>query len=108
MNIYRQGDVLVVPVKAVPAGAETVARERGRAVLAHGEVTGHHHSIVDGSASLVTQGEADELRMWLRVTGTSAVALEHQEHATIMVPPGVYEVVRQREYTPEEIRRVMD
>ena len=36
------------------------------------------------------------------------VALQHDEHATINLPPGSYIVRRQREYSPEEIRRVAD
>jgi hypothetical protein len=38
----------------------------------------------------------------------SAPQLQHAEHATQTIEPGVYRVVRQREYSPEEIRRVAD
>jgi hypothetical protein len=34
--------------------------------------------------------------------------LTHQEHGTITVEPGTYEVVRQREWSDEEERRVRD
>ncbi len=50
--MYRQGDVLIVPVAqdAVPAHAAHAPRERrdgrGRLVLALGEVTGHAHAVV--------------------------------------------------------------
>ena len=77
-------------------------------VLAHGEITGHHHSILEQDVQLVSTEQADELRMWLRVTAPDPVALTHQEHATIMLPPGNYEVRRQREYTPERIVNVAD
>jgi len=46
--------------------------------------------------------------MWLSITTDESVALTHQEHATIMVPPGVYERRIQREYSPEAIRNVAD
>lgn len=108
MSLIRQGDVLLVPVTAFPPDVRLVARENGRAVLAHGEVTGHHHSISHPDVTLVTRQEADELRMWLTVTAPGPVELEHQEHSTLLVPPGLYEVRRQREYSPEEIRRVAD
>lgn len=108
MKLIRQGDVILVPVNALPVDTTIVPRENGRIILAHGEVTGHHHSIVDEHAVLVTSEQADELRMWLSVTADEPVQLEHQEHATLDVPPGAYEVRRQREYAPEEIRRVMD
>lgn len=103
---YRQGDVLLVEVDSVPAEARPVPRENGRLVLAHGEATGHAHAIVEESAELVTAEQAAEL--YLLVHGTSAVELVHDEHTTIPVPPGSYEVRRQREYTPEEIRTVAD
>lgn len=108
MSLIRQGDVLLVPASEIPAGTVPVERENGRAVLAHGEVTGHHHSIAHPDVQLVTREEADELRMWLQVTAPGPVKLEHQEHSTLLVPPGLYEVRRQREYSPEAIRRVAD
>jgi hypothetical protein len=103
---YRQGDVLLVRVNGVPGKTSPVEREHGRVVLAHGEVTGHAHAIVDESAELVSADEAAEL--YLLVHGGAPVDLVHEEHATIAVEPGEYKVVRQREYTPEENRFVAD
>jgi hypothetical protein len=103
---YRQGDVLIVPVDSIPEATQPVAREQGRVVLAHGEVTGHHHSIVEEGVELVTAEEAAEL--YLLVHGTEPVELTHQEHDTIRVEPGEYQVIRQVEYTPEELRQVAD
>jgi len=45
-------------------------------------------------------------RRYVRVESTSF--LEHDEHGTIEVPPGIYEVVIQREYTPGAPRQVLD
>lgn len=115
---YRQGDVLLIPISSdeVPATAAPVARENGKAILAHGEVTGHHHAVLDRDVDLVgipadgeqlvTADQATEL--YLLVHGAEAVALVHQEHDTISVDPGAYKVVRQKEYSPEEVRRVAD
>ena len=108
MKIYRQGDVLLIAVDKIPTKTTKVPRENGRVVLAHGEVTGHHHSVVEDGVELVSSEEANELRMWLSVTTTEPVPLTHQEHDTITIPPGEYEVRRQREYTPEQIRQVQD
>lgn len=115
---YRQGDVLLIPISAddVPETAAPLGRENGKAVLAHGEVTGHHHAVLDREAELVgvaAEGEqlvtADEAaELYLLVHGTDPVELTHQEHATITVEPGAYKVIRQREYAPEEVRRVAD
>lgn len=103
--MFRHGDILIVP-STVPDVTKTVRRRNGRLVLAEGEATGHAHTITSKHAKLVTAEQADELRMWLLVT--APVELEHQEHATLTIPPGEYEVRRQREYSPEEIRTVAD
>ena len=108
MNLLRQGDVILIPVNEIPQNTKPVPREAGRVVLAHGEITGHHHSIVDDGAELVTAEHANELRVWLSVTAAEPVALTHQEHDTILVDPGLYEVRRQREYSPEALRNVQD
>lgn len=111
--LLRQGDVLLIPMESMPAGQlSSVERENGRIVLAHGEITGHAHAIVDESAELVTAEQAAEL--YLLVHGTEGVDLVHEEHDTIRVPGAAdggtvaYEVRRQREYAPEAIRMVAD
>ena len=104
--MYRQGDVLIVPVKRMPRGAERVNREKGRAVLAHGEVTGHAHAVKNGRAELFCDAARDAI--FMSISGDAAVALEHEEHETIHVPPGTYRIIRQREYSPGAIRVVAD
>jgi hypothetical protein len=103
--MYRQGDVLIIPVESILDRLEPVARERGLVVLAHGEVTGHAHAIkAEGAA----QFRGPKLMaVFMTVTG-DPVALEHDEHSTIVIPPGDFRVIRQREYTPKEIRNVAD
>jgi hypothetical protein len=102
--MYRQGDVLVVAINAIPRRAKPVDRDRGRVVLAYGEVTGHAHAIADSGAALL-QHEDDQ---YLRVTAAGGVGLKHEDHDTIEVPRGDYRVVRQREYAPEAPRVVAD
>ncbi len=104
--MYRQGDVLIVPVKAIPESLDPVARENGRVVLAHGEVTGHAHAIKAEGAALFRDPRL--MAVFMTVSPDGPVALEHEEHGTIMIPPGGYQVVRQREYAPGEIRNVAD
>ena len=104
--MYRQGDVLIVPVKALPKNLEPVDREQGRVVLAHGEVTGHAHAIKDQKAALFRDTKLAAI--FMNVSADGPVALEHEEHATIHIPPGNYQVIRQREYSPEAIRNVAD
>ncbi len=84
------------------AKSKRIKPESGRLILARGEATGHHHSVIEDDAELIQEGE----RMLLCVTRETE--LRHQEHGAIVVPPGVYEVTRQREYSPEAIRNVQD
>jgi len=102
--LYRQGDVLIESVVDIPSDATTVKPVDGRIILAHGEATGHHHSI---SATDVDLAAIDaDGNMFLRLCRDSA--LIHQEHAPINLSPGNYRVTRQREYSPEAIRNVAD
>jgi hypothetical protein len=109
----------------------------GKVTLAYGEVTGHHHTFNPGAkvnmfakageremfegpaggGGIVTSKlrhgvESDplmdpNLRRFIDVQSEVAL-LEHQEHTTVEVPKGFYEVVIQREYAGTEIRRVAD
>ena len=101
--MYRQGDVLLIPAKSIPAGTKKVNREQGRIVLALGEATGHAHAVETLGAELFAGGDA----RYLKVPSTGA-SLVHEEHGTIALPEGAYKVVLQREYSPQEIRRVCD
>lgn len=104
--VYRQGDVLLVPLEHAPKPATPVMQRPGRLILAEGEATGHAHAILDDAAELVTAEWPR--RLYLIVGGTRPVELVHEEHATLLIEPGTYEVRRQREYSPDEIRRVPD
>lgn len=104
---FRQGDVYLVKTdEAVPAGAKPVERDRGRVVLAYGEVTGHAHVIEDEGVDLFAT-TSDAVDRWLRV-GPKGATLVHDEHGAITLEPGVYRTRIQREYSPEAIRNVAD
>ncbi len=102
--MYRQGDVLIVPVESIPEKLNPIDRENGRVVLAHGEVTGHAHAIKAEGAALFRDPKL--MAVFMRVSGDAPVALEHDDHDTIMIPPGKYRVVRQREYAPEAVQAI--
>ena len=102
-QIKRHGDVLFVKRESLPAGEQKpIARDNGRVVVAYGEVTGHAHATV---APDVQQVEIDTIR-WL--VAPAEFVITHEEHAPITLDSGVWEVVYQAEYTPQEIRRVLD
>lgn len=100
-TLYRQGDVLFRRVDSIPREG-AVKRENG--VIAYGEVTGHTHAIADLDAA-----EALDCGGGLFVhVGENGVSIQHQEHGPITLPAGDYQVTIQREYSPEEIRNVVD
>ncbi len=103
----RQGDVMLVPVETIPEDAKAQRPSR-KLVLAEGEKTGHHH-VLQGEKleELLLPGDVAEIEQrFVRVL--SEATLEHQEHSTLTIPPGDYEVRRQREYAPEAPRQVTD
>lgn len=107
-RIAFQGDVCFVRVAAIPSDATEQSRT-GPLVVAHSE-TGHHHTI-DGEARLFAAAERDPLVCYLQIDGAFADAVHHRSwdtHETIRLDRGAYKVVRQREYTPEGWRRVLD
>jgi hypothetical protein len=86
MEVYRQGDLVIRKLAKTDAGDV----QEHQSILARGEVTGHAHRL--------TAGE------W-RCNGRTLVVityalLEHEEHSTIRLPSGVYEIFRQRELDP--------
>lgn len=94
---YRQGDVLIRRVEAIPDGLTPVPLENGRVILMHGEVTGHAHAVV-GECEFLAADLSDLEQRFLRIEQEAQVV--HEEHASITLPPGNYEVRRQREYSP--------
>jgi urease beta subunit len=104
--IIRQGDVLVVPCKAIPAAATLVEAEAGRLILARGEATGHHHSVALHPRIAMFRDDASGGRLFIKAD--EAVSLEHQEHTALTIAPGKYEVRIQRTVQSGMARRVAD
>lgn len=110
-EMYRQGDVFIMRIDEIPDGVRPVKRDGGRVVLAYGEVTGHAHAISAPEADLFetfTDGveTAEAADRFLRTL--APVSLSHEEHDTIVLPPGNYLIRHQREYSPREVRWVAD
>jgi hypothetical protein len=133
----RQGDVLLTPCTTLPAGCTEVPLDKGRIVLAYGEVTGHTHAIADhgqglGVAALQRVGALDgeeheqaiaaeiadaviaRAKLWRAPSGErylevlEAVTLRHEEHTAHTILPGIYHLPQQVEYSPAALRRVED
>jgi hypothetical protein len=91
--------------KAAKAG-EKIARENGRVVLAHGEVTGHAHAIKKPNAALFRDPKLAAI--FLQVPAMPPRCLSTKSTPRSLLTPGDYQVIRQREYHPEAIRQVAD
>ena len=110
--MYRQGDILLKKVESLPELEDfNISSIEGNEVentiiLALGEATGHAHAIRNHNGNAVLVKSKHENKFFLMVL--NEVKLTHEEHAAITLPIGNYEFVRQREYSPIEIRQVAD
>jgi hypothetical protein len=108
-KIAAQGDVLFRRIKALPEGVIEQPASYP-IVVAHSE-TGHHHSIDDRLVKLFERAERDPMICYLQVDSFCGEVVHHRPHdthATIGLTKGIWEVRRQREWTPEGLRRVED
>ena len=111
-NACAQGDVHFTRLDVLPTGLKAVEPVNGRIVVTHSE-TGHDHVMVldraETPAVQMFTGD-NPLVAWLQVNRATTLdhLRPHDTHAPILFTPGVYEVRRQREYTPEGFRRVED
>lgn len=120
----RQGDVMLVRVDKLPAGLVPAKLDNlGRITLAYGESSGHSHSIRDKHVTALRMAGAEDLDptgVWggvdyIEVGGSGPATLSHEyasgemaEHHPITLPPGLYKIELQQEYSPEAIIRVAD
>ena len=121
LPVIRQGDVLLQPATSLPTGCAPVPLDKGRIVLAYGEVTGHAHAIADHitvgpeAAAEIAEAAIARAKLWRAPDGSrylevsEPVTLTHEEHTAHTIPPGVYRLPSQVEYVaPEIVRQVAD
>lgn len=94
--MFRQGDVLIVKISKMPDRIQPVNTD----IVVHGETTGHAHRLQGGE--LYSTGE----QLFIQA-GVNA-KMVHEEHDTIVIPQGIYKVIRQREYDENQVRYVSD
>lgn len=104
MTVLRQGDVCLIRVSALPKGATALPLDGDRVVLAYGEVTFHSHAVYGVTA------EQPKVRLWsagaerfLQVLTRSD--LQHEEHSTVVLEPGIYQLPGQYEFSEEHAPR---
>lgn len=112
-NQAAQGDLLLRRVDRIPVGVKPGQSEDGEYIVAHSE-TGHNH-VIEATKNVAFYTTNDPMISYLEVieaTDKTEVLLKHlrtfDTHKTIVVPPGIYEVRRQREYVPEGWRQITD
>lgn len=109
INTCAQGDIYIRRVEALPPDLDRVAPESGRVIVTHSE-TGHHHVMSGGTVEMYRPKQNFDWDAWLVVKESTPLEhlRSHDTHEPIMFEPGIYHVRRQREYTPEGLRRVED
>lgn len=115
-QILRQGDILLVAVKAAPPIAQRRSEQASALVLGYGEVTGHHHVLESAVWVVAEETTQEDLRQFalgnkempVFVVVEEDTQLIHQEHSPLAVSAGVWQVLRQRQYFPGEIQSVRD
>lgn len=85
---------------SIPKGARRLDHNH----LAEGEATGHFHAALAADAALY------EYEGGLMLAAPSGTEVTHQEHETVLVPPGAYDrlIVREYDHFDEEARDVVD
>ena len=109
-NIAAQGDMMLVRITELPATAKPAQPENGVFILTHSE-TGHHHIVIERPSIKLFQDMLNADLSYLLVEDEPAI-LEHlrptDTHEALEIKPGIYEVRRQREYSPSGWQRATD
>ena len=112
-TMAAQGDLLIRRIAELPKDAKIIEAEKGVFVVAHSE-TGHNH-VIDAMPQVKFFTTGDPMISYLQVieaTDEAETVIRHlrsfDTHESIKVPVGIFEIRRQREYTPEGWRRVED
>lgn len=100
LTMFRQGDQLFREVTGLDLSEATRQVVTGY-VVALGEVTGHAHVIEQEVTVLTWQGGR-------YVSSAEPVTVTHEEHAPVTIPAGTFQIVQQQQYTPEEVRPIID
>lgn len=113
-RIYRQGDVLITATRTRPTAQAKPITDHGRTILAYGEVTGHAHEVLTLAPPMVDPDPVPAQQLFEEPDGSRLLVLRrdaelrHEEHRTIALPAGTYEIRRQMEYAPDALRNVAD
>ena len=106
---HVQGDMYLIPIKAIPADARPVTSEGGYFVITHSE-SGHSHVVME-RPDIKQYSGMDQFRGFLSIGGVPADLVhlrEHHTHAPQTIAPGAWLIQRQAAYTPQGWERARD
>lgn len=106
-NQFAQGDILITKISELPEEVSEMEKEKENYVLAHSE-TGHHHVIDSQHAKAYRSGNPFIMFVVVKKKTQITHMRAFDTHEPIKMDVGVYEIRRQREYTPEGLRVVAD
>jgi hypothetical protein len=112
MKLFAQGDLLFERLDNSPDFNSTAAQPEGATlVLAHGEKSGHRHTLHGAVSLLRDEVSADDIPAGLyvgHVNVSGSAFLTHQEHGAIALAERTYRVRRQRVFDPADAAVVED
>ncbi len=113
---YQQGDIIMIAIDA--SQEQTIKRfiskgqinKNNEYVIAHGEQTGHTHTVDADKSKLTTLTTTTGYNIYKFLSVKKPAEIKHQEHKTIILPQGDYIIrnVQIYDYINEEIRPVDD
>jgi len=106
--VRRHGDVGMFSVGSLPSDVKN-GKQLKAVTLQLGEKTGHSHVLtVDDPKDLVVYEWEGQLGIVMKLTAPGTIT--HEEHATRVIPPGIYIRRQEQEYNPFEkaVRKVQD
>jgi hypothetical protein len=93
--MIRQGDLVLESVKALPKRVTQVKD----GVILRGVATGHAHAVQGGTVW--------KTKDMFYVKVAKKAKLVHDEHKTIELPKGIYQVIRQKEYVTAMMSKIV-
>lgn len=99
----RHGEVLLLPVAAAPEGTSRRVRE---SIVGHSE-SGHHHVLESDDVFAEIVAANGGLFVALDHPATLRHRKSHDQHRELVVPPGVWRVLRKTEFDVSRLPRVL-
>lgn len=99
----RQGDILFIQVEKKPDDYQL----NNSLVIAEGEVSGHKHQVISGSAQFYRSDKSvlewsydSQVIGYLEVKNSAIIG--HDEHLPVLLTKGIFAVIKQRNFNPFE------